>query len=115
MRGLNREFHGVDAATDVLAFPLGVPGGEVEGEIVVCLPVAEQNARARDLDPLAEVLLCVAHGTLHLLGEKDLTRQQALRMRRLERLALRRIGCRLPAAHLLEVGEGRGRPRGSDA
>ncbi len=108
MRRLNRDFHGVDAATDVLAFPLTEVGGEQEGEIVVCLPVTEQDARARGLDPLAEALLCIAHATLHLLGEKDRTGQQALRMRRLERAALRRIGWRLPAAHLLEVGEGKG-------
>lgn len=102
MRRLNREYHAVDATTDVLAFPLDTGPGPV-GEVIVCAPCARRRANSRKIDPLAELLLYVVHGTLHLLGERDATPEEAGRMRRLERDVLARIGHPLPAAHLEET------------
>ncbi|MFH0944048.1 MAG: rRNA maturation RNase YbeY [Planctomycetota bacterium] len=99
MRRLNREFHGVDATTDVLAFPLeGQPGPS--GEIIVSAACARRRARSRDLSPVTELLLYVVHGALHLLGESDSCREGASRMRHLERTALSRIGHHLPQDHV---------------
>ena len=73
MRRLNREFHDADEITDVLAFPLDEGARErgPEGEVIVCVPQAYREARARGLPPLTELLLYVVHGSLHLLGEDD--------------------------------------------
>ena len=74
MRRLNHRFLGIDAPTDVLAFPVGeddMPGAEDErylGDIIVAYPYAATCA-AEDGHDLAHVLVLLAvHGTLHLLG-----------------------------------------------
>jgi probable rRNA maturation factor len=104
MRRLNRDFHAVDETTDVLAFPLETtaPGG-VDGEVIVCAPVARREARARGLPFATELTLYVVHGVLHLLGEDDAAPADARRMRRLERATLARLGIALPKSHLAEL------------
>lgn len=82
MRRVNRDFHATDAATDVLAFPLrdeGDPGG-FAAEVVVSLETAIREAGERKVAPVAELLLYVVHGTLHLLGFDDHEPEEARRM-----------------------------------
>lgn len=69
---LNRDYLGVDAPTDVLAFP----GGEIDpesgakylGDILISVPQAESQARAAGHPLQSEIQLLVVHGALHLLG-----------------------------------------------
>jgi probable rRNA maturation factor len=77
MRSLNRRHRGGDYATDVLAFPLvtdamqvwgGEPPPTLLGDIVLCIPTAARQARARAKPVLSEVTMLMAHGLLHLLG-----------------------------------------------
>jgi probable rRNA maturation factor len=70
MRGLNRRFRGKDRVTDVLSFPLGerLPGGLYAGDVVVCQPVAERQARRHGHSLERELLLLAIHGLLHLRG-----------------------------------------------
>lgn len=76
MRVLNRDFHGCDEPTDVLAFaldrPPGVPAAAAfDGEVVVSVDTARLEAAERGVDLLSELVLYVVHGTLHLSGEDD--------------------------------------------
>jgi probable rRNA maturation factor len=71
---LNARHMGADGPTDVLAFPMDLPGESLPGEpailgdVVLCPAVAAEQA-ARDRRPVAaEVELLVVHGILHLLG-----------------------------------------------
>ncbi|MYH10917.1 MAG: rRNA maturation RNase YbeY [Gemmatimonadales bacterium] len=66
MRALNRDYHGVDDLTDVLAFGLGED--PLVGDIYLSPDAAEASARELGLDPAAEILRLVIHGVLHLLG-----------------------------------------------
>ena len=66
MRALNRDYHGVDDLTDVLAFGLG--DDPLVGDIYVSPDAAEASARELGLDPAEEILRLVIHGVLHLLG-----------------------------------------------
>jgi len=91
MRAVNRDYHDCDAATDVLAFPLGespVPGA-FNAEIVVSLDTAERECEARGVSLVSELLLYVVHGTLHMLGYDDHDPDDARKMheRTLEVLA----------------------------
>ncbi len=90
MRLVNRDYHGCDAPTDVLAFPLE-PAGEIgfDGEVIVSWDTARREALERGVEPVAELLLYVVHGVLHLLGEDDHDPDAARRMhaRTLEILA----------------------------
>jgi probable rRNA maturation factor len=78
MRDLNRRYRGVDAATDVLAFPQ--PGEALLGDVAISVETAQRQAarRRHSLDRELEILL--VHGILHLLGWDDTTAQQRRRM-----------------------------------
>lgn len=74
MTELNRHHMGKDEPTDVLAFPMDLPGealgGEpaILGDVVLCPDVAEQQAPAHAKTFTQELDLLLVHGILHLLG-----------------------------------------------
>jgi probable rRNA maturation factor len=72
---LNRDYRGIDAATDVLSFDnapdADFPGEDISshlGDIIIAYPVAQQQAAAGGHTTLEEVQLLAVHGALHLLG-----------------------------------------------
>jgi probable rRNA maturation factor len=69
---LNRTYLGIDASTDVLAFPAAESdpdrGMTYLGDVVISVPQARSQAQARGHTLDAEVQLLVVHGVLHLLG-----------------------------------------------
>ena len=68
MRDLNHRWTGRDAVTDVLAFPLRLPGGRLAGDIYVCPWVAGREAAEREIPLRQELTRLVVHGVLHILG-----------------------------------------------
>jgi probable rRNA maturation factor len=73
---LNRDYRGIDSATDVLSFGVeadfALPDGESTlGDIVIALPYTARSA-ARQGHPVEwELQVLVVHGVLHLLGYDD--------------------------------------------
>lgn len=71
---LNERHLGSRGPTDVLAFPLDLPGESLPGEpailgdVVLCPEVARRQAPAHGKDTEAELALLLVHGILHLLG-----------------------------------------------
>jgi probable rRNA maturation factor len=103
MREINREQRGVDAPTDVLSFPLidwtqpspfvAPPDGVLHlGDIVLCAPVAVQQAEEYGHSVEREVAYLFAHGLLHLLGYDHEDPAQQAEMRRREEAALAAAG-----------------------
>jgi len=99
IRDLNREYLGRDAPTDVISFPLqdldwpeGGANGGVSGEIIASAEEALHQAKARNLDPRAELLLYLVHGLLHLIGYDDRTAEEAQRMHEREDELLEHFG-----------------------
>ena len=70
MRRLHAEHKGHDRPTDVLAFALSGPAGEVVGDVYVCPWVARREAKARGIPLRQELVRLVVHGTLHALGRE---------------------------------------------
>ncbi|NJK64921.1 MAG: rRNA maturation RNase YbeY [Synechococcaceae cyanobacterium SM2_3_1] len=78
IRDLNREFRQVDQSTDVLAFaaqetliPVGIKELQLFrllGDIVISVPTARLQAKARGHKLSDELAWLAAHGLLHLLG-----------------------------------------------
>lgn len=68
MRRLNHEYKGLDRATDVLAFALPTPDGQLVGDVYVCRDVAAREAKQRRIPLRQELIRLVVHGTLHVLG-----------------------------------------------
>jgi len=71
---LNAHHMGEEGPTDVLAFPMDLPGettpGEpsILGDVVLCPEIAEAQAGEHGHTALAELELLTVHGILHLLG-----------------------------------------------
>lgn len=85
IRKLNREFHGTDRATDVLAFqaPVSRPFQNRRpflGEVIVSVERAEKDAKRFGATPDEELVRYMIHGILHLLGERDHTKLRKARM-----------------------------------
>lgn len=93
---LHREYLDVPGPTDVISFPLEdeLPLGDgprLLGEVVVSADTAAREARARRLPFERELLLYVAHGTLHLLGYDDHDPKERARMHRRQEALLDRF------------------------
>jgi probable rRNA maturation factor len=67
LRRLNREFRGLDYATDVLSFPAVAPAAHL-GDLAISLARARAQAREFGHDIEHEVEILMLHGVLHLLG-----------------------------------------------
>jgi probable rRNA maturation factor len=72
LHGLNRDYLGIDAPTDVLSFPASETDPETDrrylGDILISVMRAEEQARAAGHPLETEAQLLTVHGTLHLLG-----------------------------------------------
>lgn len=89
---LNRKFRRLDEATDVLTFP---EGEGASGDIAVCVPYAERQARERGIERADEIVLLAVHGALHLVGFDDESDDDRAEMiRRMNRIAVQ-LGMRL--------------------
>ena len=99
MRGLNREWRGIDAPTDVLSFECDspfagdVPEGEpVElGDIILSPEVIAAQAPEFGNTPAQEFRLMLVHGMFHLLGYDHLTPEDAEAMEARELAVLREL------------------------
>ncbi len=100
IRRLNRSYHGTNAPTDVLSFPM--EGRFVEqgrllkrpymGDIVISYETARKQARAAGWRIADELDLLAVHGILHLLGYDDLKPRAREKMwRRQEEILDKRI------------------------
>lgn len=97
-RRLNRDYRGQDRPTNVLAFPApALPGLPREasaalGDLIVCMPVLEAEAREQGKPVLAHCAHLFVHGLLHLLGQRHDRPAEAEAMEQLESRILRRLG-----------------------
>jgi probable rRNA maturation factor len=91
IRKLNRQFRGIDQATDVLSFPAeSLPGFEVAGDLAISVPMAMRQAGEQGHALSAEVKVLMLHGLLHLAGYDHET--DTGQMARRERLLRGRLG-----------------------
>ena len=98
-RALNRHYRGKDYATNVLSFPADLPEGLPEGvrlpllgDLVLCAPVIEREAREQGKALAAHYAHLTVHGTLHLLGWDHGDDVEAEAMEQLEREILAGLG-----------------------
>lgn len=93
--GLNARYRGRRGPTNVLAFPFDVPKGtraDVLGDLVICAPVVNREARAQGKPVAAHWAHIVVHGILHLRGYDHHSPREATVMERRETAVLRRLG-----------------------
>jgi probable rRNA maturation factor len=106
VRDLNRQFLGIDSATDVLSFTAGETdpdSGELYlGDVIVSYPRAQAQAQAGGHPVAEELELLVVHGILHLIGYDHAGPDAKRRMWQLQGAILDQLGTsvRPPDEHL---------------
>lgn len=98
-RSFNRQYRGKDYPTNVLSFPAehpeGLPKGmklPLLGDLVVCAPVVEREAREQKKPLRDHYAHLTVHGVLHLLGWDHEDERDAQAMEQLEREVLETLG-----------------------
>ncbi len=97
----NRTYRHKNGATNVLAFPAGLPKGmrsPLLGDLVICAPLVRREAAEQGKKLEAHWAHLTVHGTLHLLGYDHETEAQARSMEALETAILAKLGFRDPYA-----------------
>lgn len=96
---LNQRYRDQERPTNVLSFPCELPKGvprdqlgDLLGDVVICAPVVEREAREQRKTPDAHWAHLVVHGVLHLLGYDHQKPDQAARMEARERAVLAGLG-----------------------
>jgi len=98
-RQLNHDFRERDYATNVLTFEYGHdPDGTLRGDIVLCVPVLEREAREQGKPLLHHAAHLTVHGVLHAVGHDHLEPAQAEAMEALETSILASMGIPDPYA-----------------
>ena len=98
---LNRVYRGQPNPTNVLSFPCegaAELGLALLGDIVICAPVVEREARAQHKEVPAHWAHLVVHGTLHLLGYDHQSPRETEHMETTERAVMDRLGFSDPYA-----------------
>lgn len=90
IRQLNRQFRGIDKATDVLSFPADDADQVNLGDIAISVETAAAQAKENGLTFDEEVAQLILHGLLHLSGYDHETDNGE--MNRLELKIRRRLG-----------------------
>jgi probable rRNA maturation factor len=99
-QSLNLEFRGKDKPTNVLSFPFEIPPemahiqeemGNLIGDLVICAPVVESEAKEQNKPLMHHWAHMVVHGCLHLLGYDHIKDAEADVMENLERQILAKL------------------------
>ncbi len=92
---LNETYRKKEGPTNVLSFPCEVPAGvpcDLLGDLVICAPVVEREAREQGKLAEAHWAHMVVHGVLHLQGYDHIETRDAERMEALEVEIMARLG-----------------------
>src|SRR5262249_6921083 len=94
LRQINRDWRGIDRATDVISFAYDEREPDahrlpVRGDLLVSLDRVRDQARRYRVSPGRELARLVTHGTLHLCGHDHARPAERSRMRARESAALR--------------------------
>ena len=94
---LNQQYRQQNKPTNVLAFPFTAFAGldistPIIGDLVICAPLVNQEAKQQNKAPAAHWAHIVIHGVLHLLGYDHLKAAETKRMEDLEIDLLQQLG-----------------------
>jgi probable rRNA maturation factor len=97
IRALNREWRGIDKATNVLSFPAKEAGPRPHlGDIVLAFETIEREAKNEHKPLIHHLAHLAVHGFLHLVGYDHERDKDAHQMEQAERDILRQLKMRDP-------------------
>lgn len=85
---MNNDFLQHDYYTDIITFPIQEESGTVNGECYISVDRVRDNAKENRVTFAIELNRVMVHGLLHLMGEKDKSKEEIERMRAAENKAL---------------------------
>lgn len=85
---INKDFLDHDYYTDIITFDNSEVKGKIEGDIFVSIDRVRDNAQQQKTSLKDELHRVLAHGLLHLTGNKDKTSEENKMMRKKEDTAL---------------------------
>jgi len=98
-QALNHQYRHQNKPTNVLSFPADLPA-ELDlpllGDLVICAPVVEREAREQAKSAEAHWAHMLVHGTLHLLGYDHIDPNEAEAMESLETRILTQLNYPAP-------------------
>lgn len=92
---INSQYRDKDYPTNVLSFPADIPeevGVPLLGDLIVCAPIVEREAKEQQKDLEAHWAHMLVHGCLHLLGYDHLEDNEADLMEGLETHIIQQLG-----------------------
>lgn len=98
LRGLNRQFRGLDKPTNVLAFPAADDHLNFLGDVAIAYETCVAEAAMRGVAPAEHAAHLIVHGVLHLVGYDHQSDIEAEHMEGLESRVLRAMGYADPHA-----------------
>ncbi len=103
---LNEQYRHKQGATNILSFPVEIPA-EIDlnllGDLVICAPVLEQEARQQEKILVHHWAHIIIHGILHLLGYDHLDDEQAEEMESKEIALLQKLNINNPYQQVAEL------------
>jgi probable rRNA maturation factor len=105
---LNNQYRDKSGPTNVLSFPFEAPAGitvPLAGDLIICAPVVEREAREQRKTSMAHWAHMVVHGMLHLQGYDHIEDDEAEVMEALEIRLLAQLGFCNPYDTLDDIGE----------
>lgn len=88
---LNREHLKHEGSTDIITFTYEKDLNNLDGEILICVDEAKRQARKYKVKLIDELNRLVFHGLLHIIGYKDLTKEEKNIMHRNENKLLKNL------------------------
>jgi probable rRNA maturation factor len=98
-QALNKQYREKDKATNVLSFPAEIPEVvdiQLLGDIVICAPLVEEEAKQQNKSTLAHWAHLTIHGCLHLLGYDHVEEKEAQEMESMEINILKKLNFNNP-------------------
>lgn len=87
---MNKDYLDHDYYTDIITFDY-VEGEIISGDLFISIDRVGENAKNHEVNLIHELYRVVFHGTLHLVGYKDKTEEEAKLMRDKENYYLNRV------------------------
>ncbi len=81
---MNKSFLKHDYFTDILTFPVKLPGNDVAADIFISIDRVRENANKFEVSFMEELHRVMIHGILHLMGYRDKLQPEKKRMRKME-------------------------------
>jgi probable rRNA maturation factor len=92
LRKLNRQWRGIDKATNVLSFPAAAPKMGILGDIAIAYETLVRESRHEHKEFAQHLSHLAIHGFLHLMGYDHQNDSDAEAMEKVERTVLARLG-----------------------